>query len=259
MANSSIGTVTAITSHSVTVKFDHITEPYCVERVKGKFMLMKTFYVYRKQFPLILAYAVTIHKCQGLSLGSAIIDLSSKVFSPGMAYVALSTVCSLSGLYLTEFDPASIIVSHSCLEEINRLRSIYSKDLPLYNIPKSNNYNKKQKFTVKIDEEAPPVKKPRIEKGECKRNLTTPNESIKSNPAKKIKTDTDDDYVYVRTEGKCQHTVWPDLQYYPVNKEWQRQACNILGLEFKGFFNSRHNRGGPDTILTCPDHRSLKK
>ena len=60
-------------------------------------MLMKTFHVYRKQFPLILAYAVTIHKCQGLSLDSAIIDLSSKVFSQGMAYVALSRVCSLNG------------------------------------------------------------------------------------------------------------------------------------------------------------------
>ena len=106
-------------------------------------MLMKTFYVYRKQFPLILAYAVTIHKCQGLSLDSAIIDLSSKVFSPGMAYVALSRVRSLSGLHLTEFNPASIIVSNSCLEEINRLRSIYRKDLPLYNIPKSKNPSRK--------------------------------------------------------------------------------------------------------------------
>jgi len=53
-------------------------------------MVMKNFYVYRKQFPLILAYAVTIHKCQGLSLDCAIIDLSNQVFTAGMAYVALS-------------------------------------------------------------------------------------------------------------------------------------------------------------------------
>ena len=64
------------------VKFDHLVDPYPVERVKSEFMLMRSFYVYRKQFPLILAYAVTIHKCQGLSLNSAIIDLSNKVFSP---------------------------------------------------------------------------------------------------------------------------------------------------------------------------------
>ena len=61
-----------------SVKFDHIAEPYCVERVKSKFMLMKAFYVHRKQFPLILAYVVKIHKCQGLSLDSAIIDLSKR-------------------------------------------------------------------------------------------------------------------------------------------------------------------------------------
>ena len=102
LVNGSIGSITAITPHCVTVKFDHIPNPYPVQRVKSKFMLMKTFYVYRKQFPLILVYAVTIHKCQGLSLDSAIIDLSSKVFSPGMAYVALSRVRSLSGLHLIQ-------------------------------------------------------------------------------------------------------------------------------------------------------------
>lgn len=156
--------MTAITPHCITVKFDHIPDPYPVQRVKGKFMLMKTFYVYRKQFPLILAYAVTIHKCQGLSLDSAIVDLSSKVFSPGMAYVALSRVRSLNGLHQTEFDPASIIASSCCLEEINRLRRIYRKDLPLYDITKSKNSCKKRKFDVMVDEQAPPAKKHCIEK-----------------------------------------------------------------------------------------------
>ena len=56
--------------------------------VKSKFMVMKNYYVYRKQFSLILAYAITIHKCQGLSLDCAIIDLSENVFSDGMAYAA---------------------------------------------------------------------------------------------------------------------------------------------------------------------------
>ena len=51
----------------------------------------------------------------------------------------------------------------------------------------------------------------------------------------------------------------PDLWYYPTNKEWQWQVCNILGLEFWGEFNHAHDRGGPDTILTYPDCRSLKR
>ena len=57
-----------------------------------------------------------------------------------MAYAAMSRVRTLQGLHLTAFDPKSIIVENSCLEEVNRLRSLYRKDLPLYEIPiKKNN------------------------------------------------------------------------------------------------------------------------
>ena len=89
--------------------------------VKSKFMDMKNHYIYRKQFPLILAYAITIHKCQGLSLDCAIIDLSENVFSDGMAYVALL------GLHLVAFHPKSIMVSISSLQETNRLRKQNTK------------------------------------------------------------------------------------------------------------------------------------
>ena len=47
-------------------------------------MLSKNLYIHRKQFPLILSYAITIHKCQGLSLDTAIIDLLTDVFGDGM-------------------------------------------------------------------------------------------------------------------------------------------------------------------------------
>ena len=90
LVNGAIGTVLCIAAQHVMVQFDNIPAPCKIDKVKSRFIVMKNFYVYRKQFPLILAYAVTIHKCQGLSLDCAIVDLSCEVFSDGMAYVALS-------------------------------------------------------------------------------------------------------------------------------------------------------------------------
>jgi ATP-dependent DNA helicase PIF1 len=53
------------------------------------------------QFPLRLAWAVTIHKSQGQTYKRAVIDLGSGAFAPGQTYVALSRITSLDGLYLT--------------------------------------------------------------------------------------------------------------------------------------------------------------
>ena len=137
LVNGALGTVKKIQKHHINVQFDNGNSEHNIERVESKFIVMKKFYIYREQFPLVLAYAITIHKCQGLSFNSAIMDLSSNIFSPGMAYVALSRVKTLSGVHLTGFEPESIIVSTKSLEESDRLCGLFRPDLPLFTIKHS--------------------------------------------------------------------------------------------------------------------------
>jgi hypothetical protein len=58
--------------------------------------------------PLVLAWALTIHKIQGSTLDRAIMDLGTTVFEYGQTYVALSRVRSIDGLYLKAFVPQRI-------------------------------------------------------------------------------------------------------------------------------------------------------
>ncbi len=57
----------------------------------------KRHHLERYKFPLELAWAMTIHRVQGLSMDRAVIDLGTDIFAPGQAYVALSMLCAESG------------------------------------------------------------------------------------------------------------------------------------------------------------------
>tara|TARA_B100000902_G_scaffold400020_1_gene474630 strand:+ start:957 stop:2279 length:1323 start_codon:yes stop_codon:yes gene_type:complete len=64
-----------------------------------------------KQIPLIHAWAITIHKSQGVTLELAQIDVGSSIFECGQTYVALSRVKSVNGLFLTAFDIQKIKIN----------------------------------------------------------------------------------------------------------------------------------------------------
>lgn len=60
-------------------------------------------YASRFQIPLVLAWAVTVHRCQCLSMDAAVMDLAP-CFVSGMVYVALSRVRSMEGVHVFSFD-----------------------------------------------------------------------------------------------------------------------------------------------------------
>jgi ATP-dependent DNA helicase PIF1 len=111
-------------SRGVVTEFTPCNNPI-VKFMNGKILIMKEHTwssddtesaVKRKQIPLRLAYALTIHKAQGASLDSALIDVGSATFEYGQAYVALSRVRSLDALYIHDIEKAAFRV-HPAVKE----------------------------------------------------------------------------------------------------------------------------------------------
>ena len=73
------------------------------------------------QLPLILAWGITIHKAQGLTLNKAIIDIGKDLFEAGQMYVALSRLKNLDGLYLEDFKIENLKININVLNFYNKL------------------------------------------------------------------------------------------------------------------------------------------
>jgi ATP-dependent DNA helicase PIF1 len=101
------------------------------------------------QVPLILAWALTIHKSQGATMDAAEIDVGSGIFECGQTYVALSRVKSLDGLYLTSFDAKRI--------RINKKVKEFYESLTLYHQTKET---KEEVYVPLVIAEAIPVAQP---------------------------------------------------------------------------------------------------
>ena len=81
-----------------------------VEAMEWEFIINDNVTIVRKQVPLILSWAVTIHKCQGASLDCVEVDLGDSIFAHGQAYTALSRVRTLEGLRITDLNFTKITV-----------------------------------------------------------------------------------------------------------------------------------------------------
>lgn len=91
---------------SITYQYDESANKV-IEEVKGSFW----------QYPLKLAWAVTIHKSQGMTFDQVIIDLGRGAFAAGQLYVALSRCTNLDGIVLkSEITPRDLIVRKEVID-----------------------------------------------------------------------------------------------------------------------------------------------
>ena len=109
IANGSQGIIVGFENGLPLVKFNNINDPIIIGYHNWNSESNKNVCV--SQIPLIYAWAITIHKAQGVTLDCAIMDIGKNIFEYGQSYVALSRVKSLTGLYLTNFDYTKIMAN----------------------------------------------------------------------------------------------------------------------------------------------------
>ncbi|KAL8597856.1 hypothetical protein ACOMHN_061389 [Nucella lapillus] len=118
-------------ARGIVTRFDSVNEGYPVVKfvcgveevikpIRWSFKIMGGLVVTRKQVPLKLAWAISIHKSQGMTLDCVELKLE-KVFEDGQAYVALSRAKSLQGLRVVGFTPSCVRANSDVLRFYRRL------------------------------------------------------------------------------------------------------------------------------------------
>ena len=149
--NGTIGKVERCGVEDITVELEdgksYVVEPAEWENMQYTFdekenrikeVVLGTF----KQFPLKLAWALTVHKSQGLTFNKIIVDFTGGAFSSGQTYVALSRCTSLEGISLCQYlSERDIIVNPTVVEFSRNFNNQALIDATLNN-SKADNYYK---------------------------------------------------------------------------------------------------------------------
>ena len=132
-----------------------------------------------KQYPLKAAWAITVHKSQGLTFDKAIIDVHA-AFSPGQAYVALSRCRTLDGLVLSSPVSASVFMRDNAVDAYMNYISRPVEELAFSSCYECFEYEKKLE-----PEEVAPVEKVKVNKEKPKKEK---KEELRDESGKKLNT-----------------------------------------------------------------------
>lgn len=120
--NGTLGRVTSFDSSGLPIVETRDGETIVAERMEWQVEEGGKIRASISQVPLRLAYAMTVHKSQGMSMDAAVIDLS-RAFEYGQGYVALSRVRRLSGLHLLGLNQRALEVHPQVLEKDRDFRA----------------------------------------------------------------------------------------------------------------------------------------
>ena len=132
-----------------------------------------------KQYPLKAAWAITVHKSQGLTFDKAIIDVHA-AFSPGQAYVALSRCRTLDGLVLSSPVSASVFMRDNAVDAYMNYISRPVEELAFSSCYEYFEYEKKPEPEV-----VAPVEKVKVNKEKPKKEK---KEELRDDTGKKLNT-----------------------------------------------------------------------
>ncbi len=124
LCNGSIGVITKLVDENhieVVFPINSGINQVVVEKITAYFNLNGAP-AQRTQFPLQNAFALTVHKTQGLTLPHATVSLDEQMFANGQSYVAMSRAKSWQNLEIRSFNQDAIRVDNEMLQELNRLQ-----------------------------------------------------------------------------------------------------------------------------------------
>ena len=166
--NGTLATITHIQSNYVTIqsiKTGHKTD---ITRMKQSLSFPGSAVQYiHTQFPLILGWALTVHKVQGMTLDNVYILLNKNFFANGQAYFALSRVKSLENLHLIQYEPLSICLDPyyrdllQWMKQKDEIKAVDGKDNAdvLYPTREHKPIEKKRKLSKVSSDTVPPKKR----------------------------------------------------------------------------------------------------